>query len=490
MWKNGLTRYFSFRQFHEPGGYLEIWRIGWPLILLNASNTIMMITNRIFLARNSPEEIAAAMPTSQLFFTMMAFFLVTTGFTATVVAQSHGSRDRAGCVRATWNGFYFGVMVAALLAVALPVAGRWIFLHNGHDPRIAGYELEYFTGMSACAGFTCMETAFLCFFTGRGKTQVVAFIKGFGCLLCIPLNYLLIFGAAGLPALGILGAGIANSMANFVTMLMAFCFFFFTPQREYPTRSCREMKWEYIRKLLFFGTPAGLQTFIRNVAFAIVVMMIGHIGNEPLAATSIALSVNMIGTMHMIGLLDATSIATGQYIGSGRLLVAERIAGRSFRMFLLWLILPSFFYIFCPELLIHLFSSNQSGVTGMRFDVIASQVKVILLMAVFFNIMDGLRFITLGSLRGAGDTKVTLCIGLATSWLLQIPGTILLIYVFNASVTAVWAFLSFYIAVDAFFMLLRRRSGAWKTIRVIDLPAPQTETAADCVAATEARVRL
>ena len=52
--------YFSRRQFFEPGGYLEIWRIAWPLIILSASNTVMMLTNRIFLAHDSPEEIAAA----------------------------------------------------------------------------------------------------------------------------------------------------------------------------------------------------------------------------------------------------------------------------------------------------------------------------------------------------------------------------------------------------------------------------------------------
>lgn len=49
--------YFSRRQFFEPGGYLEIWRIAWPLIILSASNTIMMLTNRIFIANDSPRRL-------------------------------------------------------------------------------------------------------------------------------------------------------------------------------------------------------------------------------------------------------------------------------------------------------------------------------------------------------------------------------------------------------------------------------------------------
>ena len=193
---------FSRRQFLEPGGYVEIWRLAWPLIILSASNTIMMVVNRIFLAKNSPEEIAAAMPAGQMFFTLMAFFLITTSFTATIVSQYYGSGNREGCVRSAWNGFYFGAAVAGLLVFLLPLGGKWIILHNGHDPQIANFEIEYFTGMAPCAGLTCMETAFFSFFTGRGRTSFVAKVKIIGCFINVPLNYLLIFGKCGLPALG------------------------------------------------------------------------------------------------------------------------------------------------------------------------------------------------------------------------------------------------------------------------------------------------
>ncbi len=467
--------YFSRRQFYEPGGYREIWTVAWPLIILNASNTIMMISNRAFLAWNSPEEIAASMPAGQMFFTLMAFFLITTGFTATIVAQYHGANDRIGCVRAAWNGFYFGTAVAALLVVLLPLGGAWIILHNGHDPTIARYELEYFIGMLPCAGLACMETALLSFFTGRGHTTLVATIKIIGCCLCIPLNYILIFGKFGLPPLGILGAGMANALASLATMLISMGFFLFQDQNQYATRRYRQFEWSCVRKLIFFGTPAGLQTFIRNAAFAIVIMMVGHLGNEALAAASIALSINMIGNMPMIGLLDATSIITGQYIGRGRLMVAQRIAGRSLRMLWSWMLLAAVFYLFFPDMLIRIFGSRARGEVGMDMALVETQVRTILQLAVVFNLFDALRFITMGSLRGAGDTRVPLVIGMATSWLIQIPGTVLLIYVFEATIGQVWGLITFYIIVDAALMVWRRRTGAWKKIRVIEHPAPPVE---------------
>jgi len=461
---------FSKRQFFEPGGYREIWKLAWPLIILSASNTVMMVVNRIFLAWNSPEEVAASMPASQMFFTLMAFFLITTGFTATIVSQYYGAGNRDGCVRAAWNGFYFGSAVAAILAVLLPVGGKWIFLHNGHDPQIANFEVEYFTGMAPCAGFTCMETAFYSFFSGRGRTTFVAKVKIIGCILNVPLNYILIFGKFGVPPLGILGAGIANSIANLSTLLIAGACFLLMSQSEYATRKHTEFDWACIRKLLCFGTPAGLQTFIRNAAFAIVVMMIGYTGKEELAATSIALSINMIGNCPMIGLMDATSIITGQYIGRRRLLVAERICWRSWRILVAWMAFMSILYLVYPEILVNLFSSDSQTSTGMDLEQVGRYTVLILHFAVVFNFFDATRFITMGSLRGAGDTKVPLLIGVSTSWLIQIPGTVLLVYYLHSNLAAIWVLLTVYMAVDAALMVWRRHSGVWKRIKVIDLP--------------------
>ncbi len=246
-------------------------------------------------------------------------------------------------------------------------------------------------------------------------------------------------------------------------------------QKEYATRSHKRFHGEYIRKLLCFGTPAGFQTFLRNAAFACVIIMIGRLGNEALAATSIALSINMIGNMPMIGLMDATSIITGQYIGKRRLLVADRIAGRSIRMLFLWMLSISVIYLFCPQLLIRIFDSQNQGTTNMDNALVTEYIITILRLAVIFNLLDATRFITMGSLRGAGDTFVPLLIGLGTSWLIQIPGTVYLVYFAHASVGTVWLFITFYIAADAFFMLWRRKSGAWKHIKVIDLP-PSDET--------------
>ena len=74
------NRWLGKEAFTGKGNYGEIWKIAWPFIILNAANTVMMVTNRVFLSNYSAATVTAAMPAGQLFFTFMIMFLMTTGF--------------------------------------------------------------------------------------------------------------------------------------------------------------------------------------------------------------------------------------------------------------------------------------------------------------------------------------------------------------------------------------------------------------------------
>ncbi len=478
--KNRVFGYFSIRQFIEPGGYKEIWGVAWPLIIMNASNTIMMLVNRWFLAQASTADVTAAVPAGQFFFTSMSFFLITTTFTATLVAQHHGKDDKTGCIKSAWSGLYFGLIVAATIGMILPYLGTWIIqtLGSGGDPDILARQVDYFVTMSPCAGLACIETAFLSFFIGRGQTKIVGAIKVGACIVSIPLNYIFIYGdqaipSLGLPALGIVGAGIASTTASmFSTAVAASCFLFY-PQSSYPTRHHREFDSGNIIKLLKFGAPAGLQTCIRNSAFAIVLMLMVSLGREQMAAMSIAMLINFIGGMPIIGMLDATSVVTAKYIGRRRLLVAERVVWRSLRILYVYMLAAGLMYLVFPGYVMEFFHSSNSS--NYDFDQVIAIGRPILAVMFVSNLLDGLRFLLVGALRGAGDTRIPLVFSILTSWFVQLPGSFILIRHHEAAPWLVWSWITFYVLIDSILLVWRRHTGAWKKIEVIKLPPAPPE---------------
>ena len=149
----------SFAAKKNPGNYREIWVIAYPLILMNASHTIMQFVDRKFLSMHATEDVAAAVPAGILCYTLFAFFLVTTGFTSAVVSQFHGSGDQKSCARAPWAGFFFALFAGLICSYGVIQLGYMLIGMGNHHPSLLDREFTYFGTLMPSAGFACLGAA-------------------------------------------------------------------------------------------------------------------------------------------------------------------------------------------------------------------------------------------------------------------------------------------------------------------------------------------
>lgn len=464
--------YFSRRHFEEPGGYFEIWRIAYPLMIMSASHLIMQFTDRCFLAINSTENVAAAFPAGILYFSMFSFFMVTINFTSSLVAQFFGAKNYNACIRAAWTGFYFAVGAAFFIGYISPPIGRLLLEHSGHAPALITLELDYYNSLVPCGAFICMSEPFFAFFSGRGQTKFVAVINITSCVLNFFLAYMLIFGKWGAPELGIYGAGTATTLAAIFSFTCAFIGFLSVKQNIFPTRTNRKLEWDYVKKLLSYGSPAGLQVLFDVGAFTIVTFMIGHLQPAVLAATTIALTINQFSFGPLLGFTDATSIVVGQNIGRGDKNVAEKSAYRAWRMAAAYMLLAAAVYLFLPGWLISLFSPRHDG-SMIDFNQVLDIGKMILMFAAIFNFFDATKFVFMGALRGAGDTRAVLLISAICNWGLLVSGVCVLVLVFKCSIATIWAYMTLTILIEAGIILWRFRTGKWRTIELVKFNSTQ-----------------
>ncbi len=446
-----------------PGGYRELWQIAYPLIITNAAHTVMMFVDRKFLSISSTEEIAAALPGGILAFTFFTFFMVTTGFTAAVVSQFHGKKNREKCASVPWAGFYFAIFAGLICSFLLIMPGEWIIDSGKHASGIIEQEKSYFKMLMPGGGFIFITSAFCAFFSGRGKTWTVAIIHITSCLINIFLDYILIFGKFGAPAMGITGAGLATTISCVIGAFLAFNFFILQNQKKYPTRRRWGFNFEDIKRLIAFGAPSGVQIFFSVSAFAYIIFLVGRIGSSELAATTIALSINMITFMPLLGISEATGIITGRYIGKGMTEISEKSAYRAWKLATGYMLFTGIFYIIFPDVLILFFEPGKTEGT-IDFINVLKTGRIILICAAFYNLFNAFRFVFMGALRGAGDTKVPMWIIIACSWGILVPGGYILILLMNVSIINVWIFLTCYGGVAGVLIFLRFKSGKWKLI--------------------------
>lgn len=451
----------------SPGGYAELWFIAYPLIITNATTTVMQFVDRKFLAMNSTNDVAAALPGGILAFTLFTFFMITTGFTAAIVAQNHGKNNIKACSRIPWSGFYFSLIAGLFCSLFLTYPGLLLIEFGHHAPDLMAGEKAYFKMLMPSGGFIFITTAFCAFFSGQGRTWVVAIVHLIASLINIVLDYILIFGKYGAPAMGITGAGLATTIACVFGALIAFLFFIFQDQSIHPTRKNWHINIPDIRRLIAFGAPAGGEVFFSVGAFSFIIFLIGRIGSIELAASTIALSINMLTFMPLLGISEATGIITGKYIGAKRSDIAEKVAYKSWIISTAYMILMGAIYLLYPEPLLDFFAPSE-GKGVAEFVNVLKIGKTILICAAIYNVFNALRFVFMGALRGAGDTKVPMWIIITCSWTILAPGGYIIINVLKLSVIHLWVFLTVYGGIVGSLIFLRFKSGAWKKMNMLN----------------------
>ncbi len=362
----GIRKSFSRRNFFGHGGYLEICRVAYPLIIMSASNSIMQFVDRKFLAENSTLDVAASMPAGILYFTLFAFFMSTCNYTSALVAQYHGANDRSSVLHAVWAGQTLAVAAGVIITFLIPPIGRFCILHSGHPAELISRELEYFSSLLPSGVFLCMAAPCFAFFSGQGRTIPVAVINISGCLLNIPLDWMFIFGQCGLPAFGIFGAGIATSICAGLIMIAIIICFYGQNQRKIPTRR----RWEFRPELDRCNCSAsvlrpGSRRWSMSVP-SLMAFLIGDLGPTALAASVIALSINNIYFVPLLGLSDSTAIVVGQYIGRQRHEIAEQAVYRAWRISAVYAFGGVLVYMLLPGTLAEFFSPAQQSSVPSR----------------------------------------------------------------------------------------------------------------------------
>ena len=239
------------------GSIGEVFRIALPLILSNSCHAVNMFVDRLMLAQHSQEAVAAAFTGGLTNFTIACVFVGTIFYTGTFVAQYEGARHRERIGSAVWSGIWLAILGALFLGSGVFWAAPLFRLFR-HAPEVARQEVVYFTILCKGAGLFLLNNALSCFWTGRGKTTVVLVISAVITLFNLPLNYIMIFGKLGCPALGAAGAAWATVLAAGIGTVIYFAAFL-SPSADRHFRTRRPVfDFPLLRRMVRFGLPAGL----------------------------------------------------------------------------------------------------------------------------------------------------------------------------------------------------------------------------------------
>jgi MATE family multidrug resistance protein len=277
------------------------------------------------------------------------------------------------------------------------------------DPAIVPTAAGYLRALSWGAPGMCLIFLLRFFSEGTGYTRPTMLYGVLGALLNIPLNYVLMFGKLGFPAMGTVGCGIASAIVIWLSALMLLSYLAWHKHfKSFALFSSLDAPdWSRIAEHLRVSLPIAVSIFVEGSLFVGAALLIGRLGPVPAASHVIAINFSALAFMIPVGLSSAISIRVGNAIGRSEP-DAARYAGLIGILIVLGFqtISASAMLLF-PEIIVSIYTDDT---------MVAPLAVSLLFYAAIFQYSDGIQICAAGALRGYKDTRVPMFYTIISFW--------------------------------------------------------------------------
>ncbi|MFN8277817.1 MAG: MATE family efflux transporter [Chitinophagales bacterium] len=300
--------------------YKEIWEIALPLILGNLAWTLIGLTDQAFMGRVSREAEAAIGPVS-IFYSIL--FMIGFGYTrgTQILIARYMGEGKPRKVGEIIDNTLVTMIGTALLLLATVLVCSHTFLHfimTDQQVIAQSESFLYYRIWGIVASF--ISCVFISFYSGIGKTSILSISVGTMALLNIGLNYVLVFGKFGFPAMGIKGSGLASSIAEWVSLVIMVAGVFYKNRREkFNLFEIRKVNFPLIGYMSKVSFPLVIQSVIANSAWFIFFTYIERMGQNQLAISNILRSLLMLIGIPVWSLGSVTNTLVGNLVGQDNL---------------------------------------------------------------------------------------------------------------------------------------------------------------------------
>ncbi|MBI9107830.1 MAG: MATE family efflux transporter [Spirochaetales bacterium] len=439
-----------------------------PMVISQASDTIMLFADRLFLSRLGGEYLAASMSGGLTQLMLSFFFVGTIGYVTAVVAQNYGAGRSGKCAEATFQAVILALISYPLMLAAAPAA-KIFMAAIGQSALQVELAYTYFQTLVIGIIFLVLRHALAGFFIGIGRTRVVMAANAAGMLVNLPLNYILIFGKLGLPAMGLRGAAIGTICGNFIIFLILLVSYLNRSNREeFSTHKSLRLQPAVLKTLLKFGVPAGIEMFLTIAAFNLFVQTMHTYGTQVAASVTVAFNWDLVAFLPMLGMGHAVTSLVGRNVGAGDPAEARRTAYMGLRVAWVYSFTMLIIFVFGARLLVGVFLPGGEA-DGEVFTMAVTMLRLVSL----YILADSAQIVFVGALRGAGDTRWVMTASVILHWLFAAV-VFYLIRILNVTPLTAWLFFIGFLIILSLSMFLRFRSGKWMRIKMIaengDLP--------------------
>src|SRR5262245_11401585 len=415
-----------------------------PVVMAELGWMTMGVVDTLMVGRISPEAIGAVGIAGSLFMAVCIFAMGLLLGLDTLVSHAFGAGRLDECHR--WLAY--GVALSLLLSIPITIVilalssslSGW-----GLDPAVLRLTQPYLDVLAWSIPPLLLYASFRRYLQGMGAVRPVMTALVFANVLNAVVNWVLIFGHLGAPAMGVRGSAWATVVARIVMAAVLLAVIVYRERALVRSRlnavrppvrtggASSSSNWRIdlapMRKLLALGLPAASQVTLEVGVFAAATAFAGRLAPAALAAHQIAVNLASLTFMVPLGIASAGAVRVGHAVGRHDRDGAARSGWTAILFGVLFMSCAAAAFLLFPRALIGAFTNDQA-VVGIGVSL--------LFVAALFQLFDGVQAVSTGTLRGLGDTRTPMLWNLAGHWFIGLPLGYTLCFVLGFGVIGLW----------------------------------------------------
>jgi len=444
-----LTGLFDDRNF-----YKSLFTIAVPIMLQNLISSFVNMVDTVMIGRLGTAEIAAVGLGNQVFFLFtMILFGVCSG-AAVFTAQYWGKKDIEGIRKNTGLSLLIVTSVGAVFTAASIAAPRFIIGLYSNDGAVIELGAAYLRAVAPC--FIPFAISFLLTIVMRTIEKVkLSMITTLVALsINVVLNYLFIFGAGPIPAMGVVGAAIATVIARVIELVILVSVSY---GKKYAIAGTLKELFGFdlvfVARFFTITLPVIVNELLWSLGITVQSVIFARTNTDAIAAFNITNTVSQLTWVIFIGLGNGAAVLIGKKIGEGSEAEARDYASR---ITLFAPLVAAFIAVFLIPL---------SWTLPYLFNVNANVFAIISVMFIILTVSYPFRAfnmaMVIGVSRAGGDTVFCMVYDIFFMWILALPLAAAASFVFHAPVWIIYLCLASEEPLKMLIGLARLRSGKW-----------------------------
>jgi len=397
--------------------YKKLIIIATPIIGTSLASILSNIFGMLFVARLGHDQLAAGALVSS---TYVALLVIATGSMYSVSILLAGTaRDNTKEIKTIFHtAIIVGLLLASFIGTIFYFIKPLLILFH-QNPTLIAIATKYFHTMIFALVLIIPYMVLQQFFIGTERPAVNLKITLVALLTTTSFAYVLILGKFGLPAFGLQGLAIAQIFSLFIILFLYLRKLIRSGDQQRYQLITMKFCFGYTTaiKILKIGLPIGIQYCAELAAMTVATYFIGWMGAQVLAAAQISAQMSTIAVMIFLGISQAASVLVSQSVSVDKIQLAvdyNRVANLT-GLTLMGIV--SIIFICVPHFLIHFYIDAASPTNQF----VVHQATVLLAVSGFVLMLDAIRNITAGSLRGIHDSQSAMFWGIACQWLFALP---------------------------------------------------------------------